>query len=115
MVDRTSDIPKEFSLKEQYQVLRRAIEIRKDFISMKRGRNQMGDEQYNLDMYNVAALEAALETIGRAYAAHRDANRDATNTEPSATKPDPAPQQSPEDAAAEARRRAMAESGDDGF
>lgn len=116
MADRTSEIPKEFPLKEQYQVLRRTIEIRREFISGKRGRNQMGDEQYNIEMYNVAALDAALETIGKAYAADRDARSGApraTETQTSASKR--ADDASPEDKAAEARRRAMAESGDDGF
>lgn len=107
MADRREDIPKSFPLKEQYQVLRRVIEIRRDFIAGKRSRQQMGDEQFNIEMYNVAVLDAALETIGKAFAVDRDARRAAEQQQ--------AQQPSKEDSEAEARRRALAESGDDGF
>lgn len=63
MADRTSEIPKSFSRREQVQVLQAVYKSRRDFIKGNRQRGKMGDEQYNIEMYNLAVLESCVATL----------------------------------------------------
>mgnify|MGYP000470474052 CR=1 FL=1 len=63
MADRTSEIPKSFSRREQVQVLQATYKSRRDFIVGNRRRGKMGDEQYNIEMYNLAVLESCVATM----------------------------------------------------
>lgn len=63
MTDRRSEIPKDFTYREQAIVIHQTARLREDFIAKRRGAGKMSDEDMNLQAYTVAVLYAAARTL----------------------------------------------------
>lgn len=63
MTDLRHTIPKEFSLREQALVVHQTAKLRDEHIQRLRSKGKMGDEDMNLQSYNLAVLYAAANTL----------------------------------------------------
>lgn len=63
MVDKTSEVPHDFPLREQLEEIRSVYKSRKDFIDGTTRKRTMGDEERNLLVYSLKRIEAIGRTL----------------------------------------------------